>query len=109
MLFFELKETTFIMNLLTKNLVCNCRSSGSKPVALPKWLALQALAIYQSFFALFLGGACRFQPSCSEYAKEAFSQHSFWQAVRLSVYRLSKCHPLGPQGHDPVPKVEGEL
>ena len=53
-----------------------------------------------------LGGACRFEPSCSEYAVEAVREHSFPRAQFLIVERLCKCRPLGPSGFDPVPSKE---
>lgn len=50
-----------------------------------------------------LGGRCRYYPSCSEYAKEAFEQHSFLRAVSLIVKRLLKCAPWTAGGIDFVP------
>ena len=59
---------------------------------------------YRVFFAQFFGGACRFSPSCSSYALEALSKHNSIFAFKLIIKRLSKCHPLGPFGEDPVPE-----
>ena len=65
--------------------------------------------LYQSLFSFFLGGNCRFYPSCSCYAKQAFDEHNFIYALYLVVVRLSKCRPGGPFGDDPVPKQKKEL
>ena len=46
---------------------------------------------------------CRFTPSCSEYAAEAYRKHGFWRGSWLTVKRLSHCHPWHPGGEDPVP------
>jgi putative membrane protein insertion efficiency factor len=58
---------------------------------------------YQLLLSPFMGGACRFEPSCSEYAIGAFQQHGFLRGGWLAVRRISKCHPFGPHGIDPVP------
>jgi len=58
---------------------------------------------YQLTLSPFLGGACRFAPSCSAYAREAIERHGAWRGLRLALRRLSKCHPLGSSGFDPVP------
>lgn len=48
-------------------------------------------------------GFCRFSPSCSEYARQAFMRHGFLKGFALSSYRLLRCNPLCPGGADPVP------
>lgn len=52
----------------------------------------------------FLGARCRHEPTCSEYAAEAFRRHHPWRAFWLSLSRLSRCHPWGSHGYDPVPE-----
>ena len=50
---------------------------------------------------------CRFQPTCSHYSKEALEKHGLLKGGMLSIKRISKCHPWGDSGYDPVPdKVE---
>ena len=46
---------------------------------------------------------CRFYPSCSQYAAEAFSDHGFWRGFALTARRLVRCRPFGPHGVDLVP------
>ena len=66
-------------------------------------LLIALIRAYQLTLSPFLGGACRFLPSCSEYAREAIERHGAWRGSLLAVRRLSKCHPLGASGFDPVP------
>jgi uncharacterized protein len=48
-------------------------------------------------------GACRYTPSCSCYANEAFERHGALGGLRLTISRLFRCHPWGSAGYDPVP------
>lgn len=61
------------------------------------------IGIYRSLGSAWLGGACRFEPSCSEYCSQAFQKHSFIKAFQLSIIRLSRCRPGGGFGYDPLP------
>lgn len=47
---------------------------------------------------------CRFQPTCSNYALDAFEHHGVLRGTWLSVRRLTRCHPWGGHGWDPVPE-----
>jgi putative membrane protein insertion efficiency factor len=49
------------------------------------------------------GNACRFHPSCSDYAREAIEKRGWFSGVWLAIKRLAKCHPWNPGGVDPVP------
>jgi putative membrane protein insertion efficiency factor len=51
--------------------------------------------------------ACRFTPSCSEYALTALERFGGWKALHLVVRRLARCRPGGPFGWDPVPEELG--
>ena len=65
------------------------------------------ISIYQRLVSPLLGPCCRFHPTCSEYAKEALESHSLVMGIWLTIKRLSKCHPLGGSGFDPVPRSDG--
>ncbi|MDA0708804.1 MAG: membrane protein insertion efficiency factor YidD [bacterium] len=66
------------------------------------WLYRGVLSPLMRFFA-FAPSPCRYQPTCSEYAREAFVTHSFARALGLSARRILRCHPLSRGGFDPVP------
>jgi uncharacterized protein len=51
---------------------------------------------------------CRFQPTCSQYSREALIRHGLWKGARLSTARLSRCHPWTIAGFDPVPGCDIE-
>ena len=57
---------------------------------------------YQLTLSPFLGGSCRFLPTCSVYAREAIERYGAWRGSLLALRRLSKCHPFGSSGLDPV-------
>ncbi|MBM4245377.1 MAG: membrane protein insertion efficiency factor YidD [Deltaproteobacteria bacterium] len=59
---------------------------------------------YQLALSPLVGPACRFAPSCSEFAREALALHGPWHGSLLALRRLSRCHPLGGSGFDPVPE-----
>ena len=50
----------------------------------------------------FLGKNCRFDPNCSSYAIIAFESHGILKGVILTIKRISRCHPWGKSGYDPV-------
>lgn len=60
------------------------------------------IRLYQLTLSPYLGGQCRFHPTCSEYAREALARHGFWRGLGHSLIRLAKCHPFHPGGYDPV-------
>lgn len=58
---------------------------------------------YKWMISPLLPPSCRFHPTCSDYAMEAFSRHGAPAGAFLSVYRLLRCHPFNSGGYDPVP------
>jgi hypothetical protein len=59
---------------------------------------------YQLLVSPFLPPACRFLPTCSEYAVEAIERYGAGRGVVLALLRLARCHPWGGSGYDPVPE-----
>ena len=64
--------------------------------------AIAVIRLYQQVVSPWLRPACRFEPSCSEYAVEAIAGHGVGHGGWLSLRRLCRCHPLGGSGFDPV-------
>ena len=65
-------------------------------------LILAFLLCYQRFVSPLTAPACRFYPSCSEYALQAIKRYGLWCGLWLSLRRILKCHPFHPGGYDPV-------
>ena len=65
---------------------------------------------YQRLVSPYFPTSCRFDPTCSSYAKEAIQTHGALKGTVLSVIRIGKCHPIkllgGSEGYDPVPKKD---
>lgn len=61
------------------------------------------IRLYQWVLSPLLGPHCRHAPTCSSYALEAIERHGAWAGGWLAVARISRCHPWGSQGFDPVP------
>ena len=61
---------------------------------------------YQLLLSPYLGGTCRYQPSCSRYALDALRRHGALRGGWLTLRRLGRCHPLGGMGYDPVPPAK---
>lgn len=68
-----------------------------------RWILIFLIRGYQVALSPLLPSACRFYPSCSTYAIEALERHGALRGGWLTIRRLSRCHPLGGGGYDPVP------
>ena len=66
-------------------------------------LLMGAVRLYQITLSPFLGGQCRFHPTCSTYALQALESHGPFKGAGLAIKRLLKCHPFHPGGFDPPP------
>ncbi len=75
----------------------------SELTVLPRRMLLLLLRAYQLTLSPLIGPACRYQPSCSQYAVEAIERHGAVRGAALAARRLIRCHPLGASGYDPVP------
>jgi putative membrane protein insertion efficiency factor len=69
-----------------------------------KALATAALRLYKRLISPLLPAACRYVPTCSEYAAEAVACHGFLHGTALALWRLLRCNPLARGGYDPVPR-----
>jgi len=70
---------------------------------LTRWPSRAAVALvdlYRATFSGALGGRCRFYPSCSQYARQAFSKYGLFRGAAKSLGRLARCHPFYPGGVD---------
>jgi len=76
--------------------VRGARSAGSG-------LLLFLVRAYVVFLSPFFGGACKFYPSCSNYAREAIERHGARRGTALALKRLLRCHPFTRGGIDLVP------
>ncbi|MCA9783893.1 MAG: membrane protein insertion efficiency factor YidD [Calditrichaeota bacterium] len=65
-----------------------------------KWLAVGVIRTYQRFVSPLLAPRCRYYPSCSQYAVEAFGKYSFFKALAKSCWRLLRCNPWSDGGVD---------
>jgi len=62
------------------------------------------IRLYQAALSPLMGPAkCRYTPSCSEYAAEAFEKYSNTKAIWLTIKRIARCAPWGGHGYDPLP------
>ena len=72
----------------------------SAPIAIG---LLGLIRFYQLTISSLLGRRCRYLPTCSDYAMDAIRQHGAWAGFWLGLARVSRCHPWGGDGFDPVP------
>jgi hypothetical protein len=66
------------------------------------YIALALLRIYRATISPYHPPACRFIPSCSQYAEEAVRRHGPGRGAALAAKRLLRCHPFARGGYDPV-------
>jgi putative membrane protein insertion efficiency factor len=74
-------------------------------VRAPRYVPVLLLRAYRLLISPLYGPTCRFYPSCSAYALEAFEVHGVVRGGYLTVRRLARCHPWNPGGIDPVPPL----
>jgi putative membrane protein insertion efficiency factor len=61
------------------------------------------IRFYQWAISPLLGRNCRFDPSCSQYSIDAFKKYGIIKGFYLTIKRISRCHPWGGHGYDPLP------
>ena len=65
-------------------------------------LVTRALGAYKIVLSPLLPGACRYYPTCSEYARQAVERYGVVRGLWMGLKRLGRCHPLHQGGYDPV-------
>src|SRR5258705_4257569 len=72
----------------------------------PRFVAVGAIAIYRAAVSPVIhainGPACRFEPSCSVYARDAIAEYGIIRGGAMAIWRIARCNPLGGHGFDPV-------
>ena len=63
---------------------------------------ISLINLYKYLISPLLGNNCRFLPTCSEYTKEAIIKFGLIKGTSLGFKRITKCHPWGKSGHDPI-------
>lgn len=69
-----------------------------------KYLMIGLVKLYRRFISPIKPPCCRFSPTCSEYALEAFTKRGFFAGLILTVWRVLRCNPFSKGGYDPVPE-----
>ena len=69
-----------------------------------KYLMIGLIKLYRKLISPIKPQCCRFTPSCSAYALEAFTKRGFFAGMILTVWRILRCNPFCKGGYDPVPE-----
>lgn len=70
---------------------------------IPSQIMVGIIATYQKLVSPLLGANCRYQPTCSTYARQAIERFGLIRGGWLALRRLGRCHPFHAGGYDPVP------
>ncbi|MBW3568124.1 MAG: membrane protein insertion efficiency factor YidD [Proteobacteria bacterium] len=68
-----------------------------------RYILIRLIKLYQMVLSPYIGGQCRFHPTCSAYAIEAIERHGALRGGWLMLRRIGRCQPLCEGGFDPVP------
>ena len=83
---------------------------GDRKNAAPRFVAIGIVAIYRAAISPVIhavnGPACRFEPSCSEYARDAIAEYGIIRGGIMAIWRVARCNPMGGHGFDPVRQRE---
>ena len=67
-----------------------------------KKISILLIKFYQQSISIYLPSACRYIPSCSQYAIETIEKYNLFKSLYLIIKRLIKCNPMSRKGYDPV-------
>lgn len=73
-----------------------------------KHVALGIIWFYKAAISPYLGPACRFEPTCSEYARQAIIKYGAVRGTWLGMKRILRCQPFSKGGYDPVASINGK-
>lgn len=73
-----------------------------------KYLFILLVKFYRKFISPLKIPCCRFYPTCSAYAVEAFTKHGAIKGLGLTVWRILRCNPFCKGGYDPVPEQKSK-
>lgn len=74
-----------------------------------KYVAVFLIELYRKLISPLKPPCCRFTPTCSEYAIEAYKKRGFIVGTALTVWRVLRCNPFGKGGYDPVPEKKKKI
>lgn len=86
------------------NIDCKASASSGRKHSFAAGIMIFFIRIYQKAISPWLPCQCRFTPSCSHYAVDAFRKRGFWMGCLLTAWRLMRCQPFARSGYDPVPE-----
>jgi putative membrane protein insertion efficiency factor len=67
-----------------------------------RWLLIHLILLYRVTLGRFLGGQCRFQPTCSQYAIDTINKYGSIKGSWRAIKRIARCHPFSAGGYDPA-------
>jgi putative membrane protein insertion efficiency factor len=67
-----------------------------------RWLLIHCVMLYQVTLGHFMGGRCRYVPTCSQYTIDALNKYGPFRGSWKAVRRICRCHPCGGKGYDPA-------
>ena len=74
-----------------------------------KYVMIFLIGIYRKYISPLKPPSCRFTPTCSAYAIEAFQKRGFFVGLALTVWRILRCNPFSRGGYDPVPEKKARV
>ncbi len=67
-------------------------------------LSLKLINFYQTKISIHTAPSCKYIPTCSQYAKDAYTEYNFFYASIITFWRILRCNPFSKGGYDPIPK-----
>ncbi len=103
---------SFAKKPLLQNFLIGLKKIGAKFLTIITQVfsksSLLMIGLYRAFMSGHIGGVCRFHPTCSVYAEQAFKEKHPLKASCLVLRRLCRCRPFGAYGYDPIPQESSQ-